>query len=313
MSETIRDTADQLAREVRKVVVGQDSVVELLLAAVCVSGHVLIEGVPGMAKTLLGNALARAMAVDFRRAQFTPDMQPHDITGDMVSGQLGTTFRRGPVFTNFFLADEINRTPPRTQAALLEVMQERQVTMDGKTHHLPDPFFVIATQNPADQQGTYPLPESLLDRFLFKISMEYPSKQDEIAMLHLAHEGIAPATLGEVEPVLISADLLEARALVDDTRVPEPVAEFVATVVRITREMPTVTLGASPRAAVHLLVASKAAARLAGRDTVTAEDVIHMAIPVLRHRVALRSDATFDQYTADDAIRFALSSAPVPG
>lgn len=308
----MKETIERMAEEIRKVVIGQDSVVELLLAAVGVSGHVLIEGVPGVAKTLLANALSRTMAVEFHRVQFTPDMEPQDLTGSMFMGQLGLTFRPGPVFTNLLLADEINRTPPRTQAALLEVMQERQVTMDGRTHPLPDPFVVIATQNPHDQQGTFPLPEAVLDRFLFKIKMDYPSMEDEVEMLHLAHRGLQPATLDDVQPVLIGADLLQSRYMVDRTYVPDEVSEYVASIVRATREMPTVALGASPRAAVHLLVASKASAALRGRDTVTPDDVARMALPVLRHRIVLRADAVFEAYDEDDAVRFAVSSVPVP-
>jgi MoxR-like ATPase len=308
----VNELRDHVVREVRKVVVGQDQIVEVLLAAVTVGGHVLLEGVPGVAKTLAANAFARAIGVEFRRVQFTPDMLPSDLTGTMTLRDGALTFRPGPVFTNLLLADEINRTPPKTQAALLEAMQERQVSADGVARPLPEPFVVVATQNPIEYEGTYPLPEAQLDRFLVKLDVVYPSAPDESAILHLGHRGVAPATLDDVQAVTSPADLLAARAMVDATTVTDAIIDYVVALVRKTRELPSVALGASPRAAVHLLAASKAAARLAGRDFVVPDDVVAVAPAVLRHRLILRPEAELERYRADDAITTAISSVPVP-
>jgi len=298
--------------EVRKVVVGQEATLDALLLAVSVGGHVLLEGVPGVAKTLLASALARALGVDFRRAQFTPDMLPSDLTGTLTlrAGELG--FRPGPVFTNVLLADEINRTPPKTQAALLEAMQEGQVTVDGESHPLPDPFLVVATQNPIEYEGTYPLPEAQLDRFLMKVDVGYPDEAGEFAMLGLAHRGTAPSTLDDVQPVAGVAELRAVRALVDATRVTPEVAAYLLRIVRATRELPSVAVGASPRAAVHLLAVSKAAARLAGRDFVTPDDVSAVVTPTLRHRLVLRPEAELERFRPDDAVANAVQLVPVP-
>jgi MoxR-like ATPase len=308
----VNELRDRVVREVRKVVVGQDGVVEVLLASVTVGGHLLLEGVPGVAKTLLANAFARAIGVDFKRVQFTPDMLPSDLTGTMTLRAGELAFRAGPVFTNLLLADEINRTPPKTQAALLEAMQERQVSVDGVPRPLPDPFLVVATQNPIEYEGTYPLPEAQLDRFLAKLDVGYPSIDDEAAVLRLAHEGVAPATLADVQAVTSPAELVAARAKVDATTVSEGVISYVVALVRKTRELPSVALGASPRGAVHLLAAAKAAARLAGRDFVTPDDVVAVAPAVLRHRLLLRAEAELERYTADDAVATAISTVPVP-
>jgi MoxR-like ATPase len=308
----LKDLRDRLIREVRKVVVGQDHVVEVLLAATSVGGHVLLEGVPGVAKTLLANAYARAVGVEFRRVQFTPDMLPSDLTGTMTLRGSELAFRPGPVFTNLLLADEINRTPPKTQAALLEAMQERQVSADGVARPLPEPFLVVATQNPIEYEGTYPLPEAQLDRFLAKLDVGYPAVADESAMLHLAHRGVAPATLEDVQAVTSPEELLAARATVDATTVQDQVVDYIVALVRRTRELPSVALGASPRAAVHLLASAKAAARLSGRDFVIPDDVVAVAPAVLRHRITLRPEAELERYRADDAITAAVGSVPVP-
>jgi MoxR-like ATPase len=308
----VRELRDRIAGEVAKVVVGQERVVDLLLAAAALGGHVLLEGVPGVAKTLIANCFARALGIDFRRVQFTPDMLPSDLTGTMTLRQGELAFRSGPVFTQVLLADEINRTPPKTQAALLEAMQERQVSIDGQPHELPDPFLVVATQNPIEYEGTYPLPEAQLDRFLFKVDVGYPSERDEVALLHLAHRGVAPATLTDVSAVGSGNDLLSIRSVVDETSVADEVAAYVTAVVRRTRELPSVTLGASPRATVHLLAASKASARLSGRDFVTPDDVARMAPHVLRHRLVLSPEAELERFRPDDAIRNALQAVDVP-
>jgi len=308
----VNELRDRVVAEVRKVVVGQDHVVEVLLAATAVGGHLLLEGVPGVAKTLLANAYARAIGVDFRRIQFTPDMLPSDVTGTMTLRGGELTFRPGPVFTNLLLADEINRTPPKTQAALLEAMQEGQVSIDGTPRALPAPFIVVATQNPIEYEGTYPLPEAQLDRFLAKLDVAYPSASDESGMLHLAHHGVAPATLDDVQPVTTAAELLALRTTVDATTVQDAIVDYVVALVRRTRELPSVALGASPRAAVHLLAAAKAAARLSGREFVIPDDVVAVAPAVLRHRIMLRPEAELERYRPDDAVATTISSVPVP-
>jgi MoxR-like ATPase len=315
----VRELRDRVSAEVGKVVVGQGEVVDLLLAAIAVNGHVLLEGVPGVAKTLMANVTARALGMSFRRVQFTPDMLPSDLTGTMTlrpsataQGAQELAFRAGPVFTHVLLADEINRTPPKTQAALLEAMQERQVSVDGEARPLPDPFLVIATQNPIEYEGTYPLPEAQLDRFLVKIDVGYPEEADEVAMLRLAHHGVMPATIDDVRAVATADELRAARAEVDATTVTDEIVNYVAALVRRTRELPSVALGASPRATVHLLAAAKASARISGRDFVTPDDVAWMARPVLRHRVLLRPEAELERYRPDDAVQAALAAVPVP-
>jgi MoxR-like ATPase len=308
----LNELRERTVAEIRKVVVGQDHVVDVLLAATVVGGHVLLEGVPGVAKTLLANAYARTIGVDFRRVQFTPDMLPSDLTGTMTLRGSELAFRPGPVFTNLLLADEINRTPPKTQAALLEAMQEQQVSIDGTARPLPAPFIVVATQNPIEYEGTYPLPEAQLDRFLAKIDVDYPSAADESAILHLAHRGVAPATLDDVRAVTTPEELLAARATVDATQVHDAIVDYVVALVRRTRELPSVLLGASPRSAVHLLASAKAAAWLTGREYVIPDDVVAVAAAVLRHRITLRPEAELERYRPDDAITAAISSVPVP-
>jgi len=303
---------DAVAGEVRKVLVGQEGALDVLLAAMSVGGHVLLEGVPGVGKTLLADATARALGLDFRRMQFTPDMLPSDITGTMTLRGGELTFRPGPVFTNLFLADEVNRTPPKTQAALLEAMQERQVSVEGTARPLPDPFLVVATQNPIEYEGTYPLPEAQLDRFLVKLDVGYPDEAGEVAMLRLVHRGVDPMTLADIVPVAGPDALLAARDEVDATTASEELLAYVAAIVRRTRSLPSVSLGASPRAAVHLLAASKAAARLGGRSFVTPDDVVAMAAPVLRHRLLLRPEAELERYRPDDAVATAVAAVAVP-
>jgi MoxR-like ATPase len=265
-----------------------------------------------VAKTLLASTVAGALGLEFRRVQFTPDMLPSDLTGTMTLRTSELVFRPGPVFTNILLADEINRTPPKTQAALLEAMQERQVSVDGTPHALADPFLVVATQNPIEYEGTYPLPEAQLDRFALKLDVDYPTESEEVAMLELAHDGVEPATTGDVKVVVKAREIATARAEVDATRTSPEVVAYVAALVRRTRELPSVLLGASPRAAVHLLAVSKAAARLAGRDFVTPDDVVRMAPPVLRHRLILRPEAELERYRPDDAVAAAVSAVAVP-
>ncbi len=308
----MRKLVDKIVAEVGKVIVGQDDVIEAVVAAAAVRGQVLLEGVPGTAKTLLANAFARCFDVEFARVQFTPDMLPSDVTGTMTLRASKLVFRPGPVFTNVLLADEINRTPPKTQSALLEAMQEGQVSVEGESHPLPDPFLVIATQNPVEYEGTYPLPEAQLDRFVLKVQVDYPEAADEVRMLRIAHQGVVPTAIDNVRKVATPAELTKARALVDKTTVSDEVAAYVVALVRQTRALPAVALGASPRAAVHLLAVARAAARVEERDYVTPDDVIRMAKPVLRHRLLLRPEAELERYTADDAVETAIGTVPVP-
>ena len=308
----MRDLRERVSREVSRAVVGQQQVVDMMLAAVAVGGHVLLEGVPGTAKTLLANAMARALGVEFRRVQFTPDMLPSDVTGTMALHERELVFRPGPVFASVVLADEVNRTPPKTQAALLEAMQERQVTVDGVPRPLPDPFLVVATQNPIEYEGTYPLPEAQLDRFLVKVDVGYPSEDQERAMLGLGRRGLESSGLGQVQAVTGPDELRAARDQVDAIAVAPEVAGYVIALVRQTRALPSVALGASPRAAVHLLAAAKAAALMSGRSFATPDDVAMMAPAVLRHRLILSPEAELERYRPDDAVNAALGAVPVP-
>ncbi len=308
----MRELAARVRAEVGKAVVGLDATVDLLVGTLVLGGHALLEGPPGTAKTLMGAAVARALDLDFRRVQFTPDMLPSDLTGTMALRAGELAFRPGPVFTNVLLADEINRTPPKTQAALLEAMGEGQVSIDGVARPLDDPFLVIATQNPIEYEGTYPLPEAQLDRFLMRLDVGYPSAADERTMLRLPRSGVASLSLDAIARVAGAAELHKARALVDATTVSEDVLAYASDVVRATRALPSVSLGASPRAAVHLLGAARLAARLAGREFATPDDVAAVATPVLAHRLVLSPEAELERHNSADAIRAALAAVSVP-
>jgi MoxR-like ATPase len=297
---------------VAKVVVGQGPAVDAVLAALAVGGHLLFEGPPGVAKSLLASAIGRGCGLQARRVQFTPDLLPSDLTGSLALRGTDLVFRQGPIFANILLADEINRTPPKTQAALLEAMQEGQVTVDGVPHPLPDPFVVIATENPIEFEGTYPLPEAQLDRFLMKLTIPYPSVGDEEGMLRLRHTGVSPATLDEVTAVGDAGTFHAIRAEVDAVTVSDPIISYVASVVRKTRELPSVALGASPRAAVHLLAAAKAWARISGRTYVIPDDVTSLVPVVLSHRLILTPEAELDRFTPEQALQTVLASVPVP-
>ena len=302
--------------EIAKAVVGQDGAVSGLVAALLVRGHVLLEGVPGMAKTLLVKTLARTLELEFRRVQFTPDLMPSDVTGQVIFEQRDGSFRfrQGPVFTNLLLADEINRTPPKTQASLLEAMEERQVSVEGQGHPLPEPFLVVATQNPVEYEGTYPLPEAQLDRFLFKLLMTYPSAEQEQTVLARHDAGMDPhdlATLG-VTAVAGRHDLEAARKEVAAVPVEPRVQAYIVAIARATRESPSLELGVSPRGAAMLLHASKAWAWLAGKRYVTPDEVKAVAKPTLRHRLELRPEVELEGVTADGVLDGVLAAVPVP-
>ena len=316
MSTDPRAALQALRVEVAKAVVGQDAAVTGLVVALLCRGHVLLEGVPGVAKTLLVRTLAGALSLDTKRVQFTPDLMPGDVTGSLVydarSAQF--SFREGPVFTHLLLADEINRTPPKTQAALLEAMEERQVTVEGAPRPLPDPFVVVATQNPVEYEGTYPLPEAQLDRFLLKLTMPLPRRDEEIGVLTRHAEGFDPRDLraAGVTTVAGADDLAAGRAEVAQVTVAPEVVGYVVDIARATRSSPSIRLGVSPRGAVALLSAARAWAWLSGRDYVTPDDVKALARPALRHRVELRPEAELEGVTTDAVLDGVLGAVAVP-
>jgi MoxR-like ATPase len=311
-----RDALRALRTEVAKAVVGQDAAVTGLVIALLCRGHVLLEGVPGVAKTLLVRTLSAALSLDTKRIQFTPDLMPGDVTGSLVydarSGLF--SFREGPVFTHLLLADEINRTPPKTQAALLEAMEERQVTVEGDPRALPDPFIVVATQNPVEYEGTYPLPEAQLDRFLLKLTMPLPSRQDEVEVLTRHSDGFDPRDLAGagVRPVAGAADLEAGRQAVRRVTIAPDVIGYVVDLARATRASPSLQLGVSPRGSTALLSAARAWAWLSGRDYVTPDDIKALARPALRHRVELRAEAELEGVTPEAVLDGVLGSVPVP-
>ena len=311
-----REALAAVRSEVGKAVVGQEAAVTGLLGALLVRGHVILEGVPGVAKTLMAKALARSLDLGFRRVQFTPDLMPSDVTGNVLyearTGEF--RFRSGPVFTNILLADELNRTPPKTQAALLEAMEERQVSIEGETHPLPDPFLVIATQNPVEYEGTYPLPEAELDRFLFKLEVPYPEPDREKAILRMHHVGRDPHDLDALGVTKVAGldDLAAGAAAVVRVTVADEVQGYVVAVAQETRRSPSLSLGASPRGAAMLLIGAKAWAYLAGRDFVTPDDLKDMLKPAWRHRVIVRPEAELEGATADSILDGIARRVPVP-
>ncbi|MCX5586492.1 AAA family ATPase [Streptomyces erythrochromogenes] len=315
-ADSARASLEALRTEIGKAVVGQDSAVTGLVVALLCRGHVLLEGVPGVAKTLLVRALAASLELDTKRVQFTPDLMPSDVTGSLVydARTAEFSFQDGPVFTNLLLADEINRTPPKTQSSLLEAMEERQVTVDGTPRKLPEPFLVAATMNPAEYEGTYPLPEAQLDRFLLKLTVPLPSREDEIGVLSRHAAGFDPRDLkaAGIRPVAGPAQLEAARDAVARVSVSPEIAGYVVDICRATRESPSLVLGVSPRGATALLATSRAWAWLTGRDYVTPDDVKALSLPTLRHRVQLRPEAEMEGVTADAVITAILSHVPVP-
>lgn len=315
-SRELRGALAGVRSEVGKAVVGQDSAVTSLLIALLCSGHVLLEGVPGVAKTLLVRALGASLDLSTKRVQFTPDLMPGDVTGSLVydARTAEFSFREGPVFTNLLLADEINRTPPKTQASLLEAMEERQVSVDGTPRPLPDPFVVIATQNPVEHEGTYPLPEAQLDRFLLKVVLPVPEREQEIEVLARHAAGFDPRDLGAagVRAVAGREQLAAARAEVRQVQVAPEVLGYAVDLCRATRRSPSLSLGVSPRGATALLATSRAWAWLSGRSYVTPDDVKALAHPTLRHRVQLRPEAELEGVTAESVLTTVLATVPVP-
>jgi MoxR-like ATPase len=310
---TLRETGETFRRQVHRVVVGQEETITLSFLALALGGHVLIEGVPGTAKTLLARTIAQLVGGSFKRIQFTPDLMPSDIVGTSIYELATSSFRLrlGPIFANIVLADEVNRAPAKTQSALLEAMEEKQVTLEGDARPLPDPFLVLATQNPVEYEGTYPLPEAELDRFLFKAVMRYPEVAEEHAILRAHDKGQPLAAVRGLEALPADA-LPAARAEIDRVTVEDSVLDYVVRIVAETRRSPDLLLGASPRAGVHLLRAAKAAAALDGRDFVTPDDVKGLVPPTLRHRVVLKAEAEIEGLDADAVLRRALSRLDVP-
>ena len=315
MANAVANMAAHARRELSKVIVGQQPALDLLLLTIVCNGHALIEGVPGVAKTLAIRTLAELLQVRFQRVQCTPDLMPGDIVGGNIFNMATSQFvlHRGPVFTDLLLVDEINRMPPRTQAALLEAMEERQVTIDGQTQALSPSFAAFATQNPVEFEGTYPLPEAELDRFLVKVRVDYPAASDEETILQRYHEGFDARQLGAVqlEPLPASA-ITDARRDVAAVRVEPALFTYIAAVARRTRDWPALTLGASPRAAINLMQMAKAHAALDGRDYLLPDDVKTAAPPVLRHRLVLRPEADLEGHTADRVLTDVLDAVEVP-
>lgn len=303
-----------LKREIGKVIIGQDQMIDLLLAAVLADGHVLIEGVPGVAKTLTAKLLSKSISVGFSRIQFTPDLMPSDVLGTSVFNPRESSFqfKRGPIFSNIILIDEINRAPAKTQAALFEVMEERQITVDGHTYELSFPFMVVATQNPIEQEGTYHLPEAQLDRFLFKINVTYPSTEQEFRIVLNHHQLDLSAMIEQVGSVLTAEQLDVLRRQVRLIHVEEKLISFITSIVANTRNHKSIYLGASPRASIGILNAAKALAAMRGRDFITPEDIIYVAPAVLRHRIVLSPEKEMEGASPDDVILQIIQSVEVP-
>src|SRR3954469_2267021 len=310
----LQSAVENLKNEIGKVIVGQEAMIELLLAGLLADGHVLIEGVPGVAKTLTAKLMARALSTGFSRIQFTPDLMPSDVTGTSVFNPKETNFqfRHGPIFSNIVLIDEINRAPAKTQAALFEVMEEKQVTVDGTTYPLELPFMVVATQNPIEQEGTYRLPEAQLDRFLFKINVSYPTQQEELQVLMHHHSSTLANMVYEVQPVLSAHELKTLRDQVRDIHVEEKLFLFITSIVAATRTNKNIYLGASPRASIGILNGAKALAAMRGRDFLTPDDIIYVAPPVLRHRIVITPEKEMEGGTSDNVIEQLIQAVEIP-
>jgi MoxR-like ATPase len=301
-------------QQIKKVIVGQDELVRLIITALLADGHVLLEGVPGVAKTLSAKLTARSMDVNFSRIQFTPDLMPSDVLGTPVFNPKEGTFdfKRGPIFSNVVLIDEINRAPAKTQSALFEVMEERQITIDGKTYPMQPPFMVIATQNPIEQEGTYRLPEAQLDRFLFKIVVPYPSESEELEILQQFNQMGNTNVVASIEPVLKREQMATIRQQVKSLVIDEKLLQFIAKLVHQTRNHKSIYLGASPRASLAIMNASKAMAAINGRDFVTPDDILEIAVPVLRHRIILSPDKEMEGVSEDAVIKQIINSLDIP-
>ena len=310
----VRSAIDSVKNELLKVIVGQEEMMDLLIAAILCDGHVLIEGVPGIAKTMTAKLLAKTVYAEFSRIQFTPDLMPSDVVGTMVFNMQTSQFyfNEGPVFSNIVLIDEINRAPAKTQSALFEVMEERQVTVDGKTYPMGFPFFVIGTQNPIEQEGTYKLPEAQLDRFLFKINMEYPSLEEEKAILRRFKEDFRQVKTAEVHSVLRGEDIRACQELVEKVHIKDELLDYIAAIIHNTRNNGDLFLGASPRASLAILKTSKAIAAMNGRDFVIPEDIQYVAYPVLNHRIILTPEREMEGYTTADVIKDIVKKIEVP-
>ncbi|MCB0263402.1 MAG: MoxR family ATPase [Calditrichaeota bacterium] len=310
----LQEARNRIRAEIRKIIVGQENMVDLLIAALLADGHVLIEGVPGVAKTLAARLLARTLSVAFGRIQFTPDLMPSDILGTNVFNQSSAIFEfnHGPIFANIVLIDEINRAPAKTQAALFEVMEERQITMDGKLYPMDQPFMVVATQNPVEHEGTYRLPEAQLDRFLFKISVPYPNLDQEKHILREFHDRGNRNDLNSIQPVLNVAEILSLKAKVRAIHIEEKLLDYIATFADQTRNHPSLYLGASPRASLALLTAAKAMAALRNRDFVTPEDIQDVITPTLQHRLLLTPEKEMEGQTTEVVIRDILQRLEIP-
>lgn len=306
----------RISDEVKKVIVEQDELIELALISLLADGHILLEGVPGLAKTLMVRALSKALDLDFKRVQYTPDLMPADLTGTKVYNMQTSEFelKKGPVFTNFLLGDEINRTPPKTQAGLLEAMEEMSVTIDGDIHQLPYPYMVIATQNPLEYEGTYPLPEALVDRFLMKIIIDYPSYNGEIEVLRRHNDGFSSKEIEktDIQTVCSAEDIYRCREIVQKVKIDEKLINYIVEIVGKSRKNEFIEIGSSPRGSVSLLQCAKACAAYNGRDFVIPEDIKEMAIPTLRHRVILRAELELEGVKADQVINEILSRTEVP-
>ncbi len=309
----LKQGVEQIREQIGKVIVGQKQMVDLIITAVLADGHILLEGVPGVAKTLASKLVAKSMSVDFSRVQFTPDLMPSDVLGTSVFNMKTSEFdfKKGPIFSNIVLIDEINRAPAKTQAALFEVMEERQVTVDGKTYGMEAPYLVLATQNPVEQEGTYRLPEAQLDRFLFKIEIDYPSLADETEILLRAANRKGEQT-AEITPVISAQDIAAYRETLSDIIVDEKLLGYIAEIVNQTRSDQSIYLGASPRASLALLNGSRAFAAIQGRDFVTPEDIQFLAAPVLKHRVLLTPEKEMEGVSATEVIQQLVAKTQVP-
>ena len=310
----LKNSIERVRTEIQKIIVGQGKIIDMMIAAVLADGHVLIEGVPGIAKTLLAKLVARTISADFSRIQFTPDLMPSDILGTSVFNMKTTEFEfnRGPIFSNIILIDEINRAPAKTQSALFEAMEERQVTIDGTTHKLESPFTVFATQNPIEHEGTYKLPEAQLDRFLFKVEMDYPLPDEEVKILLDLHSRKNINDLSIIQPVFTKEALKQLREKVRKIHLEEKVAGYIAKIVNNTRNNSDLYLGGSPRASISIMIGAKALAAIGGRDFVTPDDVREVVHPALRHRILLTPEKEMEGRTPDDIIKTILERVEVP-